>query len=74
MASAIIRMAESFRLETLVEGVESVAEQVRLAEMGCRYILRFGIVKLKPFEERIAEINRHNAKLKKDADPVRKAD
>ena len=73
MTAAIIRMAESLGLETLAEGVETVAEHSRLAQMGCRYIQGFGIAKPMPFEETIAWLNQHRDKIDKGSSPTRKA-
>jgi diguanylate cyclase (GGDEF)-like protein len=65
ITSAIIRMAESLGLETLAEGVETVAEHSRLAQMGCRYIQGFGIARPMPFEDTIAWLNQHRDMLTK---------
>ncbi|MBZ0130277.1 MAG: EAL domain-containing protein [Rhodobacteraceae bacterium] len=73
MASAIIRMAESLGIETLAEGVETIAEHGRLAELGCRYIQGFGIARPMPFEDSIAWLTHHREKLAKGAPPVSKA-
>lgn len=67
MTAAIIRMAESLGIETLAEGVETVAEHSRLAEMGCRYIQGFGVAKPMPFEDTVAWLTRHREKLESGA-------
>jgi len=73
LTSAIIGMAESLGLETLAEGVETVAEHSRLAQMGCRYIQGFGIARPMPFEDTIAWLHKHRDKLAKGQGAVRKA-
>lgn len=69
MTSAIIRMAESLGIETLAEGVETVGEQGRLAQMGCRYIQGFGVARPMPFEDTIAWLHQYQEKMGRDADP-----
>ncbi len=73
MTSAIIRMAESLGLETLAEGVETIGEHSRLAQLGCRYIQGFGVAKPMPFEDSIAWLTQHRDKLDKSiSNPDRK--
>lgn len=72
ISSAIIRMAESLGLETLAEGVETVGEHAKLAELGCRYIQGFGIARPMPFEETIAWLHQHMAKLAASGELPRK--
>ncbi len=59
MTGAIIRMAESLGLDTLAEGVETPAEQSRLAELGCRHVQGYGIARPMPFEDSIAWLTAH---------------
>jgi len=73
MASAIVRMAESLGLETLAEGVETLAEHCQLAEIGCRYIQGFGIAKPMPLKDSIAWLHQYQAKQASDGNPIRKA-
>ncbi|NOX72313.1 MAG: EAL domain-containing protein [Alphaproteobacteria bacterium] len=73
LTSAIIGMAESLGLETLAEGVETMAEHGRLAQMGCRYIQGFGIARPMPFEDTIAWLHKHRDKLAKGQGTDRRA-
>lgn len=72
LTSAIIRMAESLGIETLAEGVETVAEHARLAAMGCRYIQGFGIAKPMPFEATLAWLTDYRAKIGGNGEAPRK--
>jgi len=72
MTSAIIRLAESLGLETLAEGVETVAEHQCLANIGCQYIQGFGIARPMPFEDTITWLHQHQKKLQKGSGPVRR--
>ena len=62
MTSAILRMAESLGLETLAEGVETVPEHAKLAELGCMYIQGYGVARPMPFSDTIAWLQQHRAK------------
>jgi len=72
MTSAIIRMAESLGLETLAEGVETLPEQTKLAELGCRYIQGFGVARPMPFDETVNWLTQHRDKLAHAAEQPRK--
>jgi len=63
MISAILTMAERLQLETLAEGVETVGEHVLLAQLGCTHVQGFGIGRPMPFDQTIAWVNAHNAKV-----------
>jgi diguanylate cyclase (GGDEF)-like protein len=73
LTTAIVRMAESLGLETLAEGVETVAEHALLAQMGCRYIQGFGVARPMPFEDTVAWLHKHREKLAKSAGLTRKS-
>ncbi len=73
MTGAIIRLAESLGLETLAEGVETVGEHNRLAQLGCRYIQGFGVARPMRFEDTIAWMHQHRDKLAKGSGTVRRA-
>ncbi|NOX40680.1 MAG: EAL domain-containing protein [Alphaproteobacteria bacterium] len=73
LTTAIVRMAESLGLETLAEGVETVAEHALLAQMGCRYIQGFGVARPMPFEDTVAWLHKHREKLLKTTGPARKS-
>ncbi|PWE32735.1 diguanylate cyclase [Maritimibacter sp. 55A14] len=63
MISAILSMADSLEIETLAEGVEKIAEQAMLAQLGCRYIQGFGLARPMRFEDTIAWLHNHAEKL-----------
>ncbi len=73
MTAAIINMAESLGLETLAEGVETIAEHSRLSEMGCRYIQGYGIAHPMPFDDTIPWLHQHKEKLANGIGPSRRA-
>jgi diguanylate cyclase (GGDEF)-like protein len=51
MVSAILTMAERLGLDTLAEGVETVAERQMLAELGCGHVQGFGIARPMPLAD-----------------------
>ena len=63
MISAILTMAERLNVETLAEGVETVGEHALLSQLGCDHVQGFGIAKPMPFEDTIAWVTAHSAKL-----------
>ncbi|WP_300033939.1 bifunctional diguanylate cyclase/phosphodiesterase [uncultured Roseobacter sp.] len=63
MISAILTMAERLGVETLAEGVETSGEHALLSQLGCDHVQGFGIAKPMPFDETIAWIEAHNARL-----------
>lgn len=63
MISAILTMAEQLHLDTLAEGVETVAEHAILAQLGCGHVQGFGLARPMPADDVAAWIERHNAKL-----------
>lgn len=65
MVNAILMMAEQLELDTLAEGVETVAEHAILAQMGCGHVQGFGLARPMPFDDTIPWIERHLAKLEK---------
>ncbi|WP_298844990.1 bifunctional diguanylate cyclase/phosphodiesterase [uncultured Roseobacter sp.] len=68
MISAILTMAERLGVETLAEGVESSGEHALLSQLGCDHVQGFGIGKPMPFDQTVAWIESHNARLQ---DPPR---
>lgn len=64
MISAILTMAERLQIETLAEGVETVGEHVLLAQLGCQHVQGFGIGRPMPFDQTLAWISAHHAKLR----------
>ena len=51
MVAAILTMADRLGLDTLAEGVETLAEQNMLERLGCGHAQGFGIARPMPFEE-----------------------
>lgn len=62
ITSAILRMADCLGIDTLAEGVETLAEQVELNRLGCRYIQGFGVAKPMPHGETIQWLQQYTAK------------
>ncbi len=73
MIAAIVRMAECLDISALAEGVETLAEQSMLAQLGCRYIQGYGLARPMPFGDTIAWIHKHNEKLSPGPDIGRRA-
>ncbi|WP_420861371.1 putative bifunctional diguanylate cyclase/phosphodiesterase [Algirhabdus cladophorae] len=63
MVAAILTMAEQLELDTLAEGVETVGEHTLLAQLGCGHIQGFGLARPMPFEDSLAWIQAHTAKI-----------
>ena len=63
MVTAILSMAERLELQTLAEGVESTGEHAILAQLGCGHVQGFGVARPMPFEDSVAWLSRHKAKL-----------
>ncbi|MEQ6248964.1 GGDEF domain-containing phosphodiesterase [Sulfitobacter sp. HNIBRBA3233] len=63
LVSAILTMAERLDLDTLAEGVETMGEHVLLAQLGCNHVQGFGIARPMPFDQTVAWITAHTAKL-----------
>lgn len=72
MVAAILTMAERLKLETVAEGVETVAEHAMLAQLGCDHVQGFGVARPMPFEDTIGWIEAHNRKLPNVTDLGRK--
>ncbi len=51
MVDALLSMAEKLDLETLAEGVETMAEHALLAEMGCTHLQGYAIARPMPPED-----------------------
>ncbi|KCV82769.1 EAL domain-containing protein [Actibacterium atlanticum] len=73
MIAAILTIAERLHLETLAEGVETVGEHAMLSQLGCGHVQGYGIARPMPFEDTIAWMRQHAAKLEKAAELGRKA-
>ncbi|MBE3637386.1 bifunctional diguanylate cyclase/phosphodiesterase [Mangrovicoccus sp. HB182678] len=63
MVAAILTMAERLDLDTIAEGVESVGEHTMLAQLGCGHVQGYGVGRPMPFEDTIAWLADHEAKL-----------
>ena len=62
MIAAILSMAERLGLETLAEGVETLAEHAMLAQLGCNHVQGYAIARPMPFDETIGWLERHRTK------------
>ncbi len=63
MVAAILTMAERLEVETLAEGVETVGEHALLAQLGCTYVQGYVIGRPMPFDQTLAWVADHRAKL-----------
>ncbi len=64
IVAAILSLAERLGLDTLGEGVETMAEHAMLAQLGCGHLQGFGIARPMPFDDTIDWMRRHAAKRK----------
>ena len=67
MVTAILSMAERLGLQTLAEGVETVAEHAMLAQLGCSHVQGYVIARPMPFQDTIGWLEQHRMKLKATA-------
>ena len=65
MINAIISMAEQMGVETLAEGVETIGEKSILSQLGCTHMQGFAIARPMPFDQTLAWLDEHKAKLSK---------
>ncbi len=63
MIAAILSMAERLGLQTLAEGVETIGEHAMLAQLGCGHVQGFSLGHPMPYEQTLAWIARHRARL-----------
>lgn len=63
MVGAILSMAERLELDTLAEGVETTGQHTLLAQLGCGHVQGYGIGHPMPYDETLAWLARHRAKL-----------
>ncbi len=63
MIAAIISLADHLEIETLAEGVETLGEKSLLAQLGCSAMQGFSIGRPMPFEDTMAWLKEHEAKL-----------
>ena len=63
MIAAILSMADRLGLQTLAEGVETLAEHAMLAQLGCGHVQGYAIARPMPFDETIGWLERHRGKL-----------
>lgn len=71
LVTAVLRMAECLGLETVAEGVETLAEQAILAQLGCRHIQGFGAAPPMPLDETLAWLARHATAIGGGSSPGR---
>jgi EAL domain-containing protein (putative c-di-GMP-specific phosphodiesterase class I)/GGDEF domain-containing protein len=62
--AAILSMAEQLGLDTLAEGVETAEDHAMLAQLGCRHIQGFIIARPMTFDDTLAWIPQHRARLR----------
>ncbi|MBU2961855.1 bifunctional diguanylate cyclase/phosphodiesterase [Citreicella sp. C3M06] len=60
MLAAVLGLADRLGLETVAEGVESVAEHALLSQLGCDHVQGFGIARPMPADQ-LADWARHHA-------------
>ncbi|PWE27723.1 diguanylate cyclase [Pararhodobacter marinus] len=65
MVAAILSMARQLGVETLAEGVEHPAEQVKLAQMGCDHLQGFAIARPMPASDLPTWLNAHRQALER---------
>lgn len=71
IVSAILTMADRLNLDTVAEGVETVAEHTTLTRLGCRHVQGFGIARPMPADAMIAWLSeRATATAASDTGPV----
>ncbi len=63
MIAAILTMAEQLKLETLAEGVETIAEHALLAQLGCDAVQGYVIARPMPADDVPKWVRNHNGKL-----------
>jgi diguanylate cyclase len=63
MIAAILSMSERLGLETVAEGVETIAEHAMLAQLGCSHVQGYSIARPMPFDETTFWLERHRTKL-----------
>lgn len=63
LAAAILSMAERLDLQTLAEGIETLAEHAMMAQLGCGHVQGFSIARPMSFEDTLLWAERHRAKL-----------
>lgn len=63
MVTAILSMAEQLGLQTLAEGVETLAEHAMLAQLGCSHVQGYVIARPMPFQDTIGWLEHHRMKL-----------
>ena len=62
MVAAVLTMAERLHLDTLAEGVETVGEHAKLAQMGCGHVQGFSVARPMSFEATIDWLETYQAK------------
>ncbi len=63
LVEAMISMARSLEVETLAEGVETLAEQATLARLGCDHAQGFGLARPMPLEASLAWLGSRGAAI-----------
>jgi EAL domain-containing protein (putative c-di-GMP-specific phosphodiesterase class I) len=63
MITAILSMAERLGLDTVAEGVETIAEHAMLAQLGCGHVQGYSLARPLPIDETMPWMLNHKAKL-----------
>lgn len=63
LIAAIISLAEGLGLETVADGVSSIAEHSMLSQLGCRHVQGPAIARPMPAEDTLRWMEAHRAKL-----------
>lgn len=64
MVAAVIALAEQLGIETLAEGVETLGEKSILSQLGCDAMQGYSVGRPLPFDETLAWLDEHDAKLR----------
>lgn len=68
MVNAILLMAEQLGLDTIAEGVETAGEHAMLAQLGCGHVQGYGLGHPMPFEQTVAWMIQHKARMQSPPD------
>ncbi|KAA8609170.1 diguanylate cyclase [Salipiger aestuarii] len=63
MLAAVLGLADRLGLETVAEGVESVAEHALLSQLGCDHVQGFGIARPMPADQLAAWAGQHAERI-----------
>ncbi|MBK5932541.1 diguanylate cyclase/phosphodiesterase [Rhodovulum imhoffii] len=69
LVAAILSLTDRLGLETLAEGVETLAENAVLAGLGCNHVQGYALARPMPFDGFLAWATRYHEKLARSAHP-----